>query len=610
MMKKPYSALLLLILSFYGFAATSFAQFTDQQKLDAIDRQNRIIRQEQEVEEQEKRRREFDKIKKEREQLEKQKKQSNKKLEKGQKSSHCFPIKEIELINANSLSKKQKKKITSPFLAKCFDGSILGNLVQKTNTMYSLLGLTTTQVTVPKQNIVSGNLKLEITEGRIEDIILNDNKFSDKMQEFTAFGIKNGKVLDINDINQGIYQINRLSSNNAKMRIEPGVETGTSKVMINNENKFPVSAKLGYDNLGNEFTGVRRTNFSSTIDNLFFLNDQINLSYNQNLDDPSNEKDLRSFSGGVSIPFTYNTLSYNYSRTKFRGQNEGTNGPLILSGYSNSSSVALDRMLLNNTEYRISTNLSLTAKETASYLNNSKIETSERKLTIGSLAFAISKYFKNGTSLYLKPQYLRGLKLLNANQDEQGLTVDIPRSQFQLYKLYASLSKRFQIPKINAPVTLSTEMDSQISKNTLFGSEQFSVGGYYSVRGFRENFITGDHGYYLRHKASFNLGQILSPIFTKKEGNKKDYSFISKNSHHLYKITMEPFYDYGYAKMKYSGQGEINSGRLSGAGLKTIFINKYFDASLTYSWALQRSNLITTEDKENTMLYFELSAKY
>ena len=601
-MRKPYLRIILFILAYSGFLTPSFAQISN------ASRQDQIIRNQQQIEEEEKRRREFEKIRKEREQLEKQKKQKDKKLEKSQKSSYCFPIKEVVLIGAKSLSKRQKKKITSPFLGKCFDGSVLGNLVQKTNAMYSSMGFATTQVTVPKQNVVSGNLKLEITEGKIEDIILNDNKFTDKIQEFTSFGFKKGKVLDMDDINQGIYQINRLSSNNAKMRIEPGKEAGTSKVVINNEKKFPVSAKLGYDNLGNEFTGIRRTNFSSTIDNLFFLNDQINLSYNQNLDDPSNEKDLRSFSGGISVPFTYNTLSYNYSRTKFRGQNAGINGPLKLTGYSNSNNVAIDRTLLNNTEYRISTNLSLTAKETASYLNDSKIETSERKLTIGSLSFAISKYFKNGATLYLKPQYNRGLKLLNAKQDEQGLSADIPRAQFHAFKLYASLSKRFQIPKINAPVTLSTEMDSQISKNTLFGSEQFSVGGYYSVRGFRENFITGDHGYYFRNKASFNLGQILAPILTKKEGYKDN--FISKNSYHLYKISMEPFYDYGYAKTKYNGQGEITSGRLSGAGLKTIFSSKYFDASLTYSWALQKSNLITSTDKENKMLYFELSAKY
>ena len=596
-MRKTYLKIILFILVYSVLVNPTLAQISN------ASRQDQIIRNQQQISEEEKRRKEFEKIQKEREQLEKQKKQKDEKLKKSQNSSYCFPIKEVLLIGANSLSKSQKKKITSPFLDKCFDGSVLGNLVQKTNAMYSSIGFATTQVTVPQQNIVSGNLKLKITEGKIEDIILNDNKFIDKMQEFTAFGIKNGKILDMDDINQGIYQINRLSSNNAKMRIEPGKEAGTSKVIINIEKKFPVSAKLGYDNLGNEFTGTRRTNFSSTFDNLFFLNDQINLSYNQNLDDPSNEKDLRSFSSGISVPFTYNTLSYNYSRTKFRWQNAGINGPLKLTGYSNSNNIALDRTLLNNTEYRISTNLSLTAKETASYLNDSKIETSERKLTIGSLSFAISKYFKNGATLYLKPQYNRGLKILNAKQDEQGLSADIPRAQFKLYKLYASLSKRFQIPKINAPITLSTEMDSQISKNTLFGSEQFSVGGYYSVRGFRENFITGDHGYYFRNKASFNLGQILTPILARKEGDKGN--FISKNSYHLYKISIEPFYDYGYAKTKYNG----DSGRLSGAGLKTIFSSKYFDASLTYSQVLQKSNLITAEDKENKMLYFELSAK-
>ena len=601
MIKRPYIAIILFILSFCGLAVPSFAQFTDQQKLDAINRQDRIIRQEQEAEQREKRQREFEKIQKEREQLKKQEKE--KELEKSSKSDICFTIKSIELDGAKSLSKKQKSKIKSPFLGQCFDGTTLTRLVQKTNQLYQSIGLVTVQVTIPKQNIASGNLKIEITEGKIEDIILGEDKFTDKMQEFTAFGLSSDKVLDINDINQGIFQINRLSSNNAKMRIEPGKEAGYSKVVVDNQKKFPASAKLGYDNLGNDFTGVRRVNFSGTLDNLLFLNDQINLSHSTNLDDPSNEKDSRSFTGGISIPFTYNTLSYNYSRTKYRGQNEGTNGLLILSGYSNSNSLAIDRTLLNNTEYRISTNLSLTAKETASYLNKTKIETSERKLTVGSLSFAISRYFKNGASLYLKPQYNRGLKLLNARQDEQGLTADIPRAQFQLFKLYASLSKRFQIPKINALITLSTEMDSQISKDTLFGSEQFSVGGYYSVRGFRENYITGDHGYYFRNKVNFNLGQILVPIFTPKKENKS--SFASKNMHHLYKFSMEPFYDYGYVKTKYNG----DSGRLSGAGLKTIFSSKYFDASLTYSWGLQKSSLITSSDKENKMLYFELSAK-
>ena len=67
--------------------------------------------------------------------------------------------------------------------------------------------------------------------------------------------------------------MNRLESNNAKMKIKPGEKTGYSKVIINNASEFPASVQIGYDNLGNEFTGERRTKFAATLNNLLFLNE-------------------------------------------------------------------------------------------------------------------------------------------------------------------------------------------------------------------------------------------------------------------------------------------------------------------------------------------------
>ena len=80
----------------------------------------------------------------------------------------------------------------------------------------------------------------------------------------------------------------------------------------------------------------------------------------------------------------------------------------------------------------------------------------------------------------------------------------------------------------------------------------------------------------------------------------------SNNLAHLNKISFEPFYDYGYVKNKYADNGA--DGRLAGAGLKTIFSSKYFNAALTYSWATNHSRLITSTTKENKMVYFEISA--
>lgn len=107
-------------------------------------------------------------------------------------------------------------------------------------------------------------------------------------------------------------------------------------------------------------------------------------------------------------------------------------------------------------------------------------------------------------------------------------------------------------------------------------------------------------GFGIRNKASFNLGSFVAPFAN------NDQNFFVQNLAHLNKVTIEPFYDYGYVKNKYADSGA--DGRLSGAGVKTIFNGKYFDASLSYSWATRKSSMVISTEKENKIVYFELSA--
>lgn len=427
---------------------------------------------------------------------------------------------------------------------------------------------------MPKQNLQSGIFELKIIEGKIEKISFGQDRTNDKMQKFMAFGNIESETLNIDEINQGIYQINRLRSNHATMKIEPGKADGESKIIIKNQKKFPLQATVGKDNLGNNFTGVQRTFFSANLDNLLCLNDNLNLGYTTNLHDDSKVKDIRSFTAGISIPFKSSTFFYDFYRSEFRGTTSGISGPLVTEGFSQQSKISLDHVLLNKAALRISAISSIAVKSAASYQNDAKIGTSERNLTILNLGFSLSSYFKNSSSLYLKPTYILGLSAFNATQNSSQTASSTPKAQFEAIKLYTSYSKKLAV---KLPTSFTIEMDSQIAKQTLYGSEQFAIGGYYSVRGFRENYMSADSGYYFRNKVSFSPG---------------------------YKLTFEPFYDYGYAKNKYDG----SSGRMSGAGIKGIFASQYFNTSLTYGRALSRSNLISSSVKENHMIYFEISA--
>jgi hemolysin activation/secretion protein len=584
---------LLMIFNLQVFAQTN---------QDAINQQDWITRNQQNILEDKKRQQEFDNISKEYERKKKEEIKKSQPVISG-KISKCVLIKEINLLEANSLSIFRQRKIVAPFIGKCMEAETLASVIKAVSDYYQNKGYVTTQLMVPKQNLQSGILDLQIIEGKIEKISLDKDRVIEKMQKFTAFGDSEGDVLNLNDLNQGIYQINRLQSNSAVIKIEPGSKSGESIIKISNNKKFPAKLTASKDNLGNKFTGVQRTNFYANFDNLLFLNDNLNLNYSTNLHDKNQIKDIKSFSSSLSIPFKYNTLTYDFSHSNFKGQNSGINGPTTLSGFSQVSKITLDRVLINSAKLRFSVNTSLTDKSSASYLNAEKISTSERKLSILNFGFTISSYLDNNTSFFLNPSYSRGLKLMNAKKDQPNSLSTVPKAQFDAFKLYANFSKKFSLPKINTPLTFVTEMNGQYAKQTLLGSEQFSVGGYYSVRGFRENYINGDSGYNLRNKINFNLGSFIAPFIKNKDD--KQLGFFNKNLVHLNKFSLEPFYDYGYAKNKYADFG--SDGRLAGAGLKTIFSDKYFNASLTYSKVTNLSRLITSNIKENKMIYFELS---
>jgi hemolysin activation/secretion protein len=593
--------LFLLVFLLNIFYTKSFAQSPQ----DAINQQDWIIRQQQNILEDKKRNLEFDTIKKEHELNKKDEKEASKTqpMIKGEMSK-CVAIKEVRFLDSKVLSSFQKRKIVKPFIGKCVEAETLASIIKSVNNYYQNAGYITTQVKVPKQNLQSGIFELQIIEGRVGEIIFGKNRVIEKMQKFMAFGDAKGDVLNINDINQGIYQINRLQSNQAVMKIAPGSKVGESLITIDNNKKFPAKFTISKDNLGNNFTGIQRTNFSSSLDNVLFLNDNFNLNYSTNLHDNNKIKDSKSFSGSVSIPFKYNSFSYDFSRSEFKGQNQGKSGAISLTGFSQSSKIALDRLLMSNVKLKITANASLTSKTSTSYLNKEKIASSERKLSIANFGLTASSYLNDTTSIYLNPSYSRGLKLMNAQKDQAGSLNITPRAQFDALKFYANFSKKFNFAKIHAPLIFTSEMNAQYARRTLFGSEQFSVGGYYSVRGFRENYINGDSGYYFRNKLNFNLGSFVAPFA--KNQDEKNRDFFYKNLAHLHKFSLEPFYDYGYVKNKYVDEGA--SGRLAGAGLKAGFNSKYFNTSLTYSFATNHSQLITSDVKENKMIYFEISS--
>ncbi len=508
----------------------------------------------------------------------------------------CFKIKEIQLNKNKFISQKYLTKISLEYLNKCLTKNIVKEIKSRIYVKINDKGYITSQVIMPKQNISTGIIKFEIAFGMIGKIRLNEDDFTDEIQKFLVFGNLTGKVLDVKDLNQGLFQINKLPSSNSKMKIVPSDKDGYSDIIIKNERNFPLRASVTHDNLGNDFTGVKRFTFSSSTDNLLSLSENLNLSFTNNLNDSNSKKEMESANISMAIPFRYYTISYNYSDTDYMGKVTTDNENYTINGYSRRKTISLARSLIHKDLHSLNISSALTMKDTGSQniLNSSSVDSNRKRLAILDLSLSFSRSSKS-FNIFLKPTILQGLSKFGADKDLNDAPLDQAKNQFRAYRLYFNINKPVQIGKIR--VTFSSEADGQLSEETLHGSEQFSIGGYYSVRGFRENYISGDHGYYIRNKINVNLGSIASPPL-------KEYPKIASK---LYNISLEPFFDYGSVRDKVTSTG----GRLSGAGIATTYNGKYINSSITYSRGLNRSKLIDPAlKKEKHAIYLQLSVGF
>ncbi|MFM2200116.1 MAG: hypothetical protein RL769_169 [Pseudomonadota bacterium] len=499
---------------------------------------------------------------------------------------NCKIVKKLMITNSTILSQNMITQLENEIIGKCFGTKKISKIIEKILEFYDLKGYVTTEVETIQSRIDQGIIELRIIEKKVEEIIFNDNKLSNlqkKLQKFTAFRKIEGKILNHYDLDQGLYQINRLQSNKAKYRIDNGSDRFSNKVYIENNKKFPARLALSHDNLGNRSTGIFRTAVNGSFDNLLSLNENLNLAINTNINDNQNTRDIKTYSANLYLPLGYYSFSVEGSKSDFFGKDLNNRN---FSGYSQRYSLILNKLFTDNNEYRISGKIGFTKKETGSYLENVKVRNSQRNLSIFNISVLATYFLDNSSTLFFKPNFLKGINALGAYRDYSFTS---PSLDFTIFKFFMSYQKKTNIFNLNKPIAIVSEIDTQIANKTLFGSEQFSIGGYTTVRGFRERNIAAENGFLNRNKIEFNIGSLA---------NKLDI-----NNNYLNKTKIEPFVDYGYIRRNFNNK----SSRIAGTGFKTSFNTKSFNASLTFSWALKQSKMAVSNYRENSMIYFEIS---
>ncbi|MGY2440906.1 POTRA domain-containing protein, partial [Pseudomonas sp. SDO52101_S400] len=153
--------------------------------------------------------------------------------------TRCFPIKDIELKGADSLSDSDKARLLKPYIGQCLGVPQLNELLKVITDHYIEKGLVTSRAYLPQQDLSAGHLKVLVVEGKLESLKGADNSKLSERELAMAFPGKAGELVNLREIEQMVDQLNRLPSNQAKMELSPGKNVGGSEVLVNNTAQKP-----------------------------------------------------------------------------------------------------------------------------------------------------------------------------------------------------------------------------------------------------------------------------------------------------------------------------------------------------------------------------------
>ncbi|CAH6251170.1 ShlB/FhaC/HecB family hemolysin secretion/activation protein [Pantoea agglomerans] len=416
------------------------------------------------------------------------------KTESAPASGPCFEINQISLQQASLITPDTQKRLVAPYINQCLSLDRINQLVRAISEWYVQRGYITSRAFLTEQNLSHGTLNITVLEGKLEAIHLQG---ASARQLNMAFPTRAGRILNLRDIEQGMEQINRLRTTPVQIEIIPSTQPGYSIVNLTSTPEFPLTLGLNMDNSGQRSTGVGQLSGSLVGNDLLGVADRWFVSGGRS-SAFSDWRDAQNFQAGVSVPYGYGLLDYSYSWSNYHSRFNANSFDWYSNGDNISNRLSGSWVLFRNGEIKTGVQLGLNHYVSHNWLNETLLQSSSRKLTSLQIGFNHTQKIAGGVAT-LNPMLSRGMPWFDAESDK-GKSDDFPKAEFRKW----SVSSSYQRPVTQKMWWLSS-FYAQWAPDRLYGSERLTIGGENSVRGYKEQYLSGDVGGYLRNELNYSL---------------------------------------------------------------------------------------------------------
>ncbi|WP_339232108.1 ShlB/FhaC/HecB family hemolysin secretion/activation protein [Pseudomonas sp. FSL L8-0168] len=496
--------------------------------------------------------------------------------------TRCFPIKTIELKGADSLPAPDRERLLKPYIGQCLGVSQLNDLLKTITDYYLGKGRVTSRAYLPQQDLSTGHLQVLVVEGKLEALRSAEGSTVTDRELAMAFPGKVGEALNLREIEQLVDQLNRLPSKQAQMELTPGQQIGGSDVVVKNTAQKPWRASLSRNNDGQKSTGEQQWGAGLEWDSPLGLGDQLMLrgGHDAISDHQKTSKNTMLY---YNLPWGWWNFSYTYSESDYRTYGVTDGFKYKQDGDNQNHQLRAERVIHRDDVSKTSVNVGLAHLRTNNYILDVRTAPSSNRLS--ELQLGVNHGRRIGSAFVnLDLGMQSGIGLLDAQaQDERDPAGRRqPNARYRKYTATVSYLQPFSL--WGESFSFSSLATGQRSEDPLFSPQRMSLGGSASVRGFKDQLLTGDSGGYWRNEVRWARPVTLD--------------------------WMRPaFAEYG-ASVGYD-QGVIRNdryndnvhGRVSSNSLELFARGKHVSTSVTFAHSLERPGVVTEREAP---IYFRM----
>lgn len=400
------------------------------------------------------------------------------------------------------------RKIIKPFVNRKLTVEDVNRLSTSLNTALIEHGYVTSRIGIPSQSLASGNLQFNLQLGRVESVLYKT--YAQPLPWQNAFPIREGDILNIRNIEQGIEQMKRIGSQNVSVELEPGTKPLATNIVLETTKKPSIHGMISIDDSGLKDTGKLQWTAAIGVDRVFNANDSLNLSINRDAAQDGEQKGSRNHAISYSIPRGKDTFSISYSDMKYHQTINSMATPFISSSHAKTVRGSWNHVFHRDRTTKRSWDIIISKRNAKNYIND--VEIAVQRANTASLEVGISerRYIKKNT-LYSRAAIKQGVGWFGS-QPEYGNGAPSTRYTQLL------LDVDYQIPRIwgHRPASITTSFYGQwtLGDKRLFSRDMISLGNRYTVQGFDgENTLMAESGWYMRNEVASYIPKWKSSVY-------------------------------------------------------------------------------------------------